>query len=51
MFRYSQGKSNLIYTQLLDEPIKSLYLTVKMNGTKDITPFIGNIKILLGGEI
>lgn len=51
VFRYSQGKSNLTYTQLLDEPIKSLYLTVKMNGTNDITPFIGNIKILLGGEI
>ena len=51
VFRYSQGKSKLEYTQLLDEPIKSLYLTVKINGNADFTPIIGNVKVLLGGEI
>ena len=45
------GKSNLAYTQLLDEPIKSVYLTVKMHGKSDLSPYIGNIKILLGGEV
>lgn len=51
IFRYSQGKSLPEYTQLLEEPIKSLTLTVKMVGTGEFTPFIGNIKVLLGGDI
>lgn len=51
IFRYSQGKSLAEYTQLLSEPIKSLYLTVKINSTTEFTPFIGNIKVLLGGDI
>lgn len=51
IFRYSQGKSKADYTTLLNEPIKSLYLTVKMNGKKNETPLIGNLKVLLGGEI
>lgn len=51
IFRYSQGKSLAEYTTLLDEPIKSLYLTVKITGTTEFTPFVGNIKVLLGGDI
>ena len=51
IFRYSQGKSITHYTQLLTEPIKNLYLTIKFKGTNEITPFVGNIKVLLGGEI
>ena len=51
VFRYSQGKSSPEYTMLLDEPIKSLSLTIKMSGTTEFTPFIGNIKVLLGGDI
>jgi hypothetical protein len=51
IFRYSQGKSSPDYTVLLTEPIKSVLLTVKMNATKNATPLIGNIKVLLGGEI
>lgn len=51
VFRYSQGKSKLEYTELLAEPITSLYLTVKMKGNKNFTPFVNNIKVLLGGEI
>ena len=26
-------------------------LTIKLKGTKDITPYVNNVKILLGGEI
>ena len=51
IFRYSQGKSSPDYTVLLSEPIKSVLLTVKMSATKNATPLIGNIKVLLGGEI
>lgn len=51
IFRYSQGKSLSEYTTLLEEPIKSLSLTVKINGTADATPFVGNVKVLLGGDI
>lgn len=51
VFRYSQGKSKLEYTELLTEPITSLYLTIKMKGNKNYTPFVNNIKVLLGGEI
>ena len=51
ILRYSQGKSKTEYTEILSEPIKSAYLTVKMTGKVDLTPFVGNIKILLGGEI
>ena len=51
IFRYSQGKSSPEYTVLLTESIKSLLLTIKINGTKFATPLIGNVKVLLGGEI
>lgn len=51
IFRYSQGRSKTEYTQLLNEPITSLYLTIKFKGTKDYTPFVNNIKVLLGGDI
>ena len=51
VFRYSQGKSKTEYTTQLDEPIQNLSLTIKMNGKNNITPFVSNIKILLGGEL
>lgn len=51
VFRYSQGKSKVEYTQQLDEPIKNLSLSVYMRGRENVTPFIGNIKVLLGGEL
>ena len=51
VFRYSQGKGRLDYTQILDEPIKNLYLTIKIHGSAYSTPFINNLKVLLGGEI
>ena len=51
VFRYSQGKSKTDYTTQLSEPIQNLSLTIKMTGKNNITPFVSNIKILLGGEL
>lgn len=51
VFRYSQGKSKTEYTEQLDEPIKHLSLSVYMKGRENVTPFISNVKVLLGGEI
>lgn len=51
IIRYSQGNSKTEYTELTNEVITSAYLTVKLKGTRDITPYVNNVKILLGGEI
>ena len=51
IIRFSGGKSNTAYTQLINEQITSAYLTIIMNGTADATPFVNNIKILTGGEL
>lgn len=51
VFRYSQGKSKTEYTEQLDEPIKHLSLSVYMKGRENNTPFISNVKVLLGGEL
>ena len=49
--RYSKGKSKTEYTDLTDEIINSVVLTVKMKSSKNLTPYINNVKVLLGGEI
>lgn len=49
--RYSKGKSKTEYTDLTDEVINSVVLTVKMKSSKNLTPYINNVKVLLGGEI
>lgn len=49
--RYSKGKSKTEYTDLTDEVINSVVLTVKIKSSKNLTPYINNIKVLLGGEI
>ncbi len=49
--RYSKGKSKPEYTQLTDEVINSVVLTVKIKSSKNLTPYINNVKILLGGEV
>ncbi len=49
--RYSKGKSKTEYTDLTDEVINSVVLTVKMKTSKNLTPYINNVKVLLGGEI
>ena len=51
IIRYSQGNSKAEYTELTNAVITSAYLTIKLKGTKDITPYVNNVKILLGGEI
>ena len=51
IIRFSGGKSNTAYTELITERITSAYLTIAMYGTAELTPFISNIKILTGGEI
>ena len=51
IIRFSGGKSNTTYTELINEKITSAYLTIIMNGTSELTPFVNNIKILTGGEI
>ena len=51
IIRFSGGKSNTAYTELISEKITSAYLTITMSGTADATPFVNNIKILTGGEI
>ena len=49
--RYSQGNSKTEYTELTNEIITSAYLTIKLKGTKELSPYINNIKVLFGGEI
>lgn len=51
IIRYSQGNSKSEYTKLTSEVITSAYLTIKFKGTKDLTPYVNNVKVLLGGEI
>lgn len=52
IIRYSQSTlAKSKYTKLTNELITSAYLTIKIKGTKDSTPYINNVKILLGGEI
>ena len=49
--RYSQGNSKTEYTELTNEIITSAYLTIKLKGTKELSPYVNNIKVLFGGEI
>ena len=51
VIRFSGGKSNLSYTRLINEKITSAKLTMIFTNKSDITPFVSNIKILIGGEI
>ena len=51
VIRFSGGKSNTNYTKLINEIIKSARLVIKFNNKSTCTPFINNLKILIGGEI
>ena len=51
IIRFSGGKSNTSYTTLISEKIVSAQLSIILNGTAIMTPFINNIKVLIGGEI
>ena len=51
MIRFSQGKMPTEYTKYIGEKITSAYLTVSIKSKNKITPYINNLKVLLGGEI
>ena len=51
IIRFSQGKMPNKYTQYIGEKIQSAILTIKMRPLKGLSPYINNLKILLGGEI
>lgn len=50
IIRFSSGTMRNNYTEYLNEKIKSAKLTIIMSGKSDITPYINNIKILIGDE-
>ena len=49
--RFSQGKIPNKYTQYIGEKIQSAYLTVSIRPQQGLTPYVSNLKILLGDEI
>lgn len=51
VIRFSQGKMPISYTQYIGEKITSAYLTVNIKSRNNLTPYINNLKILLGGEV
>ena len=51
IIRFSQGKIPVKYTRYIGEKITSAYLTVKIKSKNKITPYINNLKVLLGGEV
>ena len=51
VIRFSGGKSSSIYTKLINEVIKSARLVIAFNNKSSCTPYINNLKILIGGEI
>ena len=51
IIRFSQGKMPTEYTKYIGEKIQSATLKIIINSESKLTPYINNIKILLGGEI
>ena len=51
IIRFSQGKMPAEYTKYIGEKIQSASLKIIINSEAKLTPYINNIKILLGGEI
>ena len=51
IIRFSQGKMPVEYTKYIGEKITSAYLTINIKSKTKLTPYINNIKILLGGEV
>lgn len=50
IIRFSSGTMKNNHTAYLNEKIKSAKLTITMSGKSDLTPYINNIKILVGDE-
>ena len=51
VIRFSGGKSSTSYTQLISEKITSAYLTIVLKNNSDATPYINNLKVMVGGEL
>lgn len=51
VIRFSGGKSSSAYTALVSEVIKSAKLNIIFKGKSSVSPYINNLKILIGGEI
>ena len=51
IIRFSEGKMPAEYTKYIGEKIQSASLKIVMNSEAKLTPYINNIKILLGGAI
>ena len=51
IIRFSEGKMPAEYTKYIGDKIQSASLKIVMNSEAKLTPYINNIKILLGGAI
>lgn len=51
IIRFSQGKMPTEYTKYIGEKIQSAYLTITMKSRVQLSPYINNLKVLLGGAI
>lgn len=51
VIRFSQGKFNSKYTKYIGEVIKSAYITIKIKSKGNLSPYINNMKVLIGGEL
>ena len=51
IIRFSQGKMPAEYTKYIGEKITNAYLSVRLRSQEKISPYVNNIKILLGGKI
>ena len=51
VIRFSTGNASSPYTERIGEKIKSAYLTINFNSETKASPYVNNIKILLGGEL
>lgn len=49
--RFSQGKMPTEYTKYIGEKITSAKLSIYIKSKNKLTPYISNLKILLGGEV
>lgn len=50
IIRFSNGTMKNDYTHYLNEKIKSAKLKIMLNGNAELSPFINNVKILVGDE-
>lgn len=51
IIRFSQGKMPTEYTKYIGEKITSAKLSIYIKSKNKLTPYISNLKILLGGEV